>query len=82
MKRSILTFRKIGFQDVGGFPSFEYAIECDLKYDDKNLGGNKFVPDIGKNLNLRYQFWNHMKYEIIFIREFLALGYYKIKGWI
>lgn len=82
MKRSILTFRKIGFKDIGGYPSFEYAIECDVKYDDDLLGGNKYVPDIGDNLNLRYQFWNHMKYEIIFIREFLALGYYKVKGWI
>ena len=34
------------------------------------------------DINLRYRFWTHLKYEILIIREFSALTYYKLSGWI
>ncbi len=83
MLRSILTFRKAGFEKVGGIPAFQQALEVDFSYDDKKLGGrNEFFPHLGNNTQLRYQFWNHMKYEILIIREFTALAFYKLKGWV
>ena len=33
-------------------------------------------------LQYRYQFWNHLKYQVICWREYLAISYYKVRGWI
>ena len=83
MRRSVLCFRKAGFQKVNGLPAFENALEADLKFDDDKLGGNKtMVPDVGESINARYQLWNHLKYEILIAREITALAYYKLRGWI
>jgi len=82
MKRAVLTFRKCGFTSVSGLPAFEYALDADLTFRDSDLKGNKIAPPIGRNLQLRYQFWNHLKYEILVLREYLALAYYKLRGWI
>lgn len=83
MRRAVLTFRKAGFLRINALPTFENAIEANLFFDDAKLGGNKsFVPGIGSNTEVRYQFWNHLKYEILITREMFALGYYKLRGWI
>ncbi len=83
MRRSVLCFEEVGFTRVNALPAFEGTLEADLSFDDDLLGENKlFTPDIGHSKNLRYQFWNHLKYEILVARELIALGYYKICGWI
>ena len=83
MRRAVLCFKKAGFQKVNGLPAFENALEADLKFDDDKLGGNKtLVPDVGENINARYQLWNHLKYEILIAREITALAYYRLRGWI
>lgn len=83
MRRAILVFKRAGFTNVSGLPAFENAIEADLFFGDDQLGGDKFlVPDIGGNTTVRYQFWNHLKYEILIAREMAALAYYKLRGWI
>jgi uncharacterized SAM-binding protein YcdF (DUF218 family) len=82
MKRAVLAFRKCGYTRVSGLPAFEYSLDADLTFRDSDLKGNKIAPPIGSNLQLRYQFWNHLKYEILIIREYLGLGYYKMRGWI
>ncbi len=70
MRRSILSFQKVGFEKVNALPAFENVLEADLSFKDDDLGGNKTgVPDVGKNTNLRYQLWNHLKYEILIFRE-------------
>jgi uncharacterized SAM-binding protein YcdF (DUF218 family) len=82
-RRAVLCFRKTGFKKVSALPAFENAVEADLSFKDDELGGNKLlVPDVGKSISLRYQLWNHLKYEIIFAREIIAICYYKIRGWI
>jgi uncharacterized SAM-binding protein YcdF (DUF218 family) len=82
MKRAVLSFRKCGFTDINGLPAFESSLEDDLTFIDKDLKGNELAPPIGSNLQVRYQFWNHLKYEILVIREYFALTYYKLRGWI
>lgn len=83
MRRAVLTFRKAGFKRIGAVPAFENALEANLRFSDKELGGNKLpLPDIGNNTEVRYQFWNHLKYEILIAREIAALSYYKLRGWI
>ena len=83
MRRSVLCFRKAGFEKVNAIPAFENAAEADFTFKDDELGGNKLLlPDVGESMNMRYQVWNHLKYEILIIREMLALSYYKLRGWI
>lgn len=83
MYRSILVFRKVGFDDIEGFPTFEVSIdERFLTFRDRDLKGNRYIPPIGHNKQVRYQFWNHLEYEIMVIRELFALGYYKLRSWI
>jgi len=83
MKRAVLTFKKTGLQCVGSFPAFEFPLEAELKFDDADLGGNSlFVPQIGRNIAIRYRFWKHLEYEVMIIRELFALSYYKLRGWI
>jgi uncharacterized SAM-binding protein YcdF (DUF218 family) len=83
MCRSVLVFRKVGFARVNALPAFENALEADLAFKDDELGGNKkFIPNIGSHTSVRYQFWNHLKYEILIAREITALGYYWLRGWI
>jgi len=83
LKRSVRCFRKAGFTMVDGLPAFENAIETNLRFSESKLGGRRLpVPGIGENLQVRYQFWTHLKYEVIIAREYFALSYYKLKGWI
>jgi len=83
MRRSVLVFRKVGFTRINALPAFENALEADLIFKDDELGGNKkFIPNIGNHTSVRYQFWNHLKYEILIAREMTALGYYWLRGWI
>jgi len=82
MRRAVLTFRKVGFKNISALPAFENALEANLLFKDEDLGGNNMpVPSIGSSISVRYQFWNHLKYEILIAREMTALGYYKLRGW-
>lgn len=83
MRRAVLSFKKAGFEKVNALPAFENAAEADFSFTDDELGGNKIlVPDVGKNINMRYQLWSHLKYEILIVREAFALFYYQLRGWI
>lgn len=80
--RSLATFHKIGLTKATGHAAFEKAVEASLLFDDDALGGNKMLPNIGNNSQLRYQFWSHLKYQILVYREYAAIFFYKLKGWI
>ena len=82
IRRAVLSFRKCGFTNVKGVPAFETSLSTSLIFNDKELKGNKIAPPIGENLQMRYQFWNHLKLEVIVLREYTALAYYKLRGWI
>ena len=83
MRRSVLCFSKVGFKKINALPAFENAAEADLRFEGDKLGGNRLpIPDVGDNISLRYQVWSHLKYEIILFREFMAISYYKLRGWI
>jgi uncharacterized SAM-binding protein YcdF (DUF218 family) len=80
--RAVLAFRKAGFIKVDGLPAFEATIESDITFLGRKLGGRSWIPDIGNSITLRYQFWTQLGYEELLMRELVALGYYKLKGWI
>lgn len=78
--RSVLTFKKCGFRNVSGFPAFERAFDENLLLTEKEK--TEKLKNIDRSLDLRYNMWNYLKIEIILIREFFALTYYKIMGYI
>lgn len=77
MYRSVKTFQKAGFANVGGLPTFEVPID-EEKAMDKEHSKDVRV----KNLALRYNMWSYLNYELLVLREYTAISYYKIKGWI
>jgi uncharacterized SAM-binding protein YcdF (DUF218 family) len=82
INRAVLTFRQAGFIRVDGFPAFDNAIESDITFLDKRLGGRRWIPELGNNLTVRYNFWSQLRYEELVIREYFAIAYYWLKGWI
>ncbi len=76
MYRAIGTFRKAGFKYVSGSPTFDNPIE-EEKIQDKGASKDTRV----KSLNLRYNMWSYLNYELVLVREYCAISYYKVKGW-
>ncbi len=75
MYRAVASFKKAGFKNVGGIASFEEALP-------ENLLIGKHKKELKtERLDLRYNIWNYLKYEIIVVREYCAIAYYKIRGW-
>lgn len=81
LRRTVKTLQKAGFTQVRGVAAREATVDFDLSLRGKELDGNTAVPTV-RSTNLRYTFWNYLQLEIICLREYFALGYYKIKGWI
>lgn len=82
MYRSVQTFKKVGFKNISGEAAFPMPVEAPFLFNDKDLGGNDVVPNIGNNTQIRYQFWGHLKLQIVVYREYVAILFYKMKGWI
>jgi len=82
MVRCVGSFTKAGFPCVDGVPAFESTLENSVAFQGKDLGGRAWIPSVGGNISLRYSFWTQMKYEVIVMREVVAITYYKLKGWI
>jgi len=82
MLRAVLTFRKLGYRQITGCPTMQHDMNKGLLYKSREIGGREMVPDVGQSLAFRYNFWNYMIMEIQCIREFAALGYYWVNGWI
>jgi len=82
MKRAVLVFRKCGYTAVSGYSTFGSSIQTDMTFNDSDLKGNSYIPSIGNNLQVRYQFWTQLKLEVLVMREYFGLTYYKLRGWI
>ncbi|MCB0806648.1 MAG: YdcF family protein [Bacteroidales bacterium] len=79
MYRCIKTFEKSGFENVYGLPAFEgYLDETTLLTEEEKE--QRFTsPD--RNINLRYNTWAYLKYEITLFREGVAIVWYTLKGY-
>ncbi|MDA3867793.1 MAG: YdcF family protein [Salinivirgaceae bacterium] len=80
--RTYHVFKKLNFKRISTYATFENDMQTPLIYSSHDLDGNRFIPDVGENQKLRYQLWTHMKYEITLLREYTAIVYYKLQGWI
>lgn len=81
VNRTIKCLKKVGFTNVIGMPAQEATVNFNLSLENQKLGGNEMLPSV-ENTNIRYTFYNYLKLEIICIREYIALLYYKVKNWI
>ena len=77
MYRSAKTFQKAGFLKVNGTAAFEKPVD-EILLKDKDKSTKLQV----KSPAFRYNMWSYMNYELLVLREYSAIFYYKIKGWI
>jgi uncharacterized SAM-binding protein YcdF (DUF218 family) len=77
MYRSVKTFLKVGFSDVGGIAAFDKPID-----EEKAMDKMKSKDIRIKSLSLRYNMWSYLHIELYVLREYCAICYYKLKGWI
>jgi uncharacterized SAM-binding protein YcdF (DUF218 family) len=81
VRRTVKCLNKAGFQNVIGKAAYPATVDFDLSLKKRKLGGNEAIPSI-ESVKMRYTFFNYLKLEITCAREYFALVYYKIKGWI
>ena len=81
VRRTVKSLKKVGFEEVIGVAAYPSTVDFDLSLDKKKMGGNEIVPSV-ESVKMRYTFFNYLKLEITCFREYLALAYYRIKGWI
>jgi hypothetical protein len=82
MYRSVHAFRKAGVSKVYGDPAWDHAMQHDFAYAHEAIGGKAWAPDVSESPGLRYTFWNYLKLEITCLREFVAIAYYRLNGWL
>ena len=68
VRRALGCFRKAGLTQVSCIPAYNVGAEADF--------GNKTL------VGLRYAFWANLEAEIKWVREVIAMLYYKSRGWI
>ncbi len=78
MYRSIKTFRKAGFDHVNGLPTFEAAFDNELLIETGNKKTRRQLAE--QNLDLRYNMWSYLQYQIIVLREYAAIFWYILTG--
>ena len=81
VRRTVKCLNKVGFRNTIGKAAYPATVDFDLSLKKQKLGGNKAIPSV-ESVKMRYTFFNYLKLEITCLREYCALAYYKIKGWI
>lgn len=74
MYRAVKTFRLQGFQEVGGEPSFE------IPPDEEQIKDKQHQHI--ESLSFRYNMWSYLNYELLVLREYTAIAYYWMRGWL
>ncbi len=84
MYRSVRAFQRTNLSEgrVCGAAAWDHAMDHDFAYRHKAIGGKVWTPDVSDDPSLRYTFWNYLKLEITCLREFAAIAYYRLNGWI
>ncbi|MDD3636786.1 MAG: YdcF family protein [Bacteroidales bacterium] len=77
--RSIKTFEKQGFKNVRAQGTTEGYTEADLFLSKADRDKKIKSPDA--NPGLRCDIWRFLQYEIAVLREWTAIAWYKLKGY-
>ena len=81
LRRTVKCLNKVGFRNVIGKAAYPATVNFDLSLKKQKLGGNESIPSV-ESVKMRYTFFNYLKLEITCLREYFALAYYRLKGWI
>lgn len=82
MRRSVLAFQEVGVRSICGAAAWDHAMDHHFAYQHDRIGGKTWTPDLAEATTMRYTFWNYLKLEVGCLREFAALAYYWLNGWI
>jgi uncharacterized SAM-binding protein YcdF (DUF218 family) len=84
MKRTWMSFKKAGFNNLISLPSWPEAIAADVNYNEAELGSGapSLGGAIGGNLMLKYRLWDNLGVMMRCTRETVAIWYYKLMGWV
>ncbi|MDD2239830.1 MAG: YdcF family protein [Kiritimatiellae bacterium] len=97
IRRCAAALRKAGIRHLAVMPAHSLSIEDALPWRAADLEAPitgsapaaaastavaKWVPDVGGSMVLRYNLWAHLGYTLDVAREWTALAYYRLRGWI
>jgi uncharacterized SAM-binding protein YcdF (DUF218 family) len=96
IRRTAASLRKAGVAHLAALPAHPLSIEDPLPWRAAELeihscsapaescppAARRLVPDIGASLRLRYNLWANLDYSSQSLREYTALLYYRLRGWI
>lgn len=82
MRRSVRSFERVGFEQIGSRSAMDTSIEGELGLSEEGLDASFAVRAVEDSLFVRYQFWHGIGYMGRSFRELTALAYYRLKGWI
>lgn len=74
IRRAVSTFAKAGTGSVCGIAAW------DIPLNEQDLEGKDGGP--AGALSVRYNVWTQLQFEVLLVREWLALGYYWFRDWI
>ncbi|MEJ5302436.1 MAG: YdcF family protein [Bacteroidales bacterium] len=78
--RSVATFQKLGFTQVASMAAFSSELSPVGLLPEGKDSALETTPDNWPLL--RYDFWNYLKLEITVLREYIAIFWYWLRGWI
>ena len=74
---------------LSALPVFQLSIDDPLAFRAEELdapgpapAARAALPDVGAALRFRYDVWNNLGYVVDILREWTALAYYRLRGWI
>jgi len=82
MARTWHAFRKAGFTRLVAFPGWAQPLKADGHYNEGDLGGISLGGLVGGNDMVKYRYWDNLGILVKCARETVALGYYRLMGWI
>jgi len=89
-RRTAAAIRKTCDVPLRAFPAFPISLEDPLPWSAEELDTPELapaspliaIPDIGSSMRLRYTLWTNLRYTHETLREYAALLYYRLRGWI
>jgi len=88
-RRTAAAIRKTSDIPLRAFPAFPISLEDPLPWsvEELNTPGTTthtqtVIPDIGASMVLRYSLWANLRYMHESLREYAAMLYYRLQGWI
>ena len=83
LRRSVLTFRRAGFHNAGALSARSEGLKGGTLNVTREGVDDRFVSErFEGSIQIRYQFWHGLSYLTRAAREYTALLYYGLKGWI